>query len=285
MPACALSRPLGAEQSSPPAAGPRAFSWLHPMSKTFDWPQDSDQAPTSKLLKECALGIGQAAIAWNHLHEELRDLYCELFYVDLAINADETGDMGSAQYKRLYRLAATTWNSVGFDRPKREMLKDVLASLSAPAIRQFPNLRTDVTWILKEATSLEDSRNDLIHSPVGVDYWTGAKDPSRLTPFVVPRIYGGNHRALKLMEKDLRTELEYCRDMAMTLRRFTSDVSSHISFLNAEPQPPWPTRPPLPTRECQNSRRGRHRQGALKALSPQHRKRSLEVARRLKNES
>jgi hypothetical protein len=253
------------------------------MPKRNDWAPDSDNAPTSKILKECALGIGQAAIAWNQLHEELRDLFSDLFAIEMTIHAEEGADMALRQYRRLRRLVDATWNSVGFDRPKRELLKDVLAELSGAAKRRFPKLADDVTWILREANSLEESRNNLIHAPLGVDYHWRKDDMSDFAAIPVPRIYGGNHRALKLMEKDLQAEFIYCRDTAIVLRWFANEVSLHVSVTDPANPERWPKRPPLPTRERQNSRRGRRRPNAQAELSPQDRKHRLEVARQLKD--
>lgn len=252
------------------------------MPKRKGWtPKETDEAPTSKLLEGCALSIGQAAIAWNQLHERLRELFCDLFLFEISTHlkaSTPASEFETLYYRSIQGLAANAWNSILFDRPKREMMQGCLSALSKQSLRARPKLIDDTIWILRQTTNLEEVRNNLIHSPIGVDYTWHAEDMSDLKPVVIPKIYGGNGRALKLIERDVKEEAAYCRDTAITLNQFAYEIIFALSLTQAQ----WPERPRLPVRENQTARRGRPRRGVPAVLSPQDRKHYLESYQRLK---
>lgn len=191
-----------------------------------------------------AIAIGQSSMAWNDLHEWLGLLF------DFILQT--TGNAGLA-----------IWHSANADRASREMLKSILHTVGYKWPRGFPKAEEDIEWILTRTNSLEDARNDIIHSPL----WAPrpAYPPDGFKPTVAAQVMLGHRRAAKLFDKDLLTEYRWCRDTALALRDFTSAVRDALA---AKPGP-WPDRPALPNRGQKKSRRDRPRQQPPKRLPRQ----------------
>jgi len=174
--------------------------------------------------------LGQLALAWNELHENLGSL----FLTTMLPNRPQAGDA-------VFNSSLWVWHSVKSDRTQRDMLRE--------AIERCPwrrdKLVTDGFWLLDRANSLSDQRNDAIHAPL---FYAGKYLFGELTEGrgqVVPRFWSFNPRARKLWERaNLLAEFRYCRDTAMVLADYTKEIES--SQINL--QRPWPDRPSLPIR-------------------------------------
>lgn len=190
---------------------------------------------TEKKYLPYVTAIGQLALAWNDLHERL----ALAFMQSLDGRADQ---------------AMNIWFSAKFDRPRRDMLKAALECVGDFPAPKFPNFRTDLLWVLKEANSLEDARNDAVHSPL----WPGTSNSLFVASSgyqgvgpLAPYTLLGNPRAKKLLARqDLLAEFRWCRDTALTLRDFVSEILKAVMIEDW----PWPKRPKLPNRG-QKSRR------------------------------
>src|SRR5208282_17649 len=147
---------------------------------------------TDKIFKPYVSAIGELALAWNDLHEKLG----WLFY-----NFVDTGDgLG-------YRL----WNAPQFDRPKRALLEAAAQSMTSQMHQDYPRLKDDILWLLKQVDTLEDARNTVIHSPLFasndlalIPDLAAVKDLATVRT-VGPNIRLQNARALRLAKKDLLT--------------------------------------------------------------------------------
>lgn len=188
---------------------------------------------TGRNYQPYALAIGQLTMAWNDLHEDLA-----LLFIELLANG------------RAYP-AADIWNSSPNDRPKRAMLKAVIATDWDDFGSRFPKLASDLTWLLREADKLEDLRNDAVHSPlIYYGHDNAFAVYSGKAGRVLPSVVFGNRRALKLEKKDLLSEFRWCRDAAVILRDFAGSMYSAVAA-----RKPWPQRPSLPNRGQKKRRR------------------------------
>jgi hypothetical protein len=106
----------------------------------------------------------------------------------------------------------------------------------------YPRLKGDLLWLLKQIDALEDARNTAIHSPLlaASDAWhiIGHTQP------VAPNLWLKNSRAKRLEQKDLLTEFRWCRDAALILR----DYALSLDYATMPDDFPWPDRPALPNR-------------------------------------
>lgn len=180
--------------------------------------------------------IGQVALAWNDLHEEFAFLFITV--------------MGGESHRKVLAV----WNAIDFDRPKRKMLRAAVPQMAETVLLKRPQAIEDINWLLARTDSLEDARNDCIHSPLLA---TGQLarilaeiSKVRLLP-VVPHMATDNPRAKKLLNKDLLTEFRWCRDQAITL----SIYAARINRVLAHDELPWPRRPALPDRGLKKIRR------------------------------
>jgi hypothetical protein len=177
--------------------------------------------------------------AWNALHEQLAAIFYKLLDRQVT-RLDEYGMEGDGD-ERPIKL----WTSSKFDRPKREMLKAVIDTLSDEEQAAFPKLAEEVTWILQRADSLEDARNDAVHSPLLLLGSTKVTQ-AIFGDMVIPDLMHGNPRSMKLARKDLLIEFRWCRDTSLVLRDFASQTSGSLALGVAVF--PWPDRPSLPNR-------------------------------------
>ncbi len=191
--------------------------------------------PIEKVLDGYALAVGRVVRAWNQLQERLG----QLFGVVLGTH---------------HLLATAVWYSSDSDRTQQGMLREAIKASPADRWPDRPQAKADLLWLLKEANSLADSRNNAIHTPVAV--WVGgarSNDPSKEfqrpagagPPFEIgPVAFRGNPRAGRLVGTRLLDELDWCEQLAVLLSRF----SQHVEIALLGESLPWPDRPRLPTR-------------------------------------
>jgi hypothetical protein len=199
-----------------------------------------------------ALAIGQSTLAWNDLHERLSEIFNDILFA-LGLNTPDN----------TYALAI--WNSSTSDRAKRKMLDALSNSLYEGCfvrkrLLYFPKgrveqLQTAIKYILKEANSLEDARNNAIHAPLhsteGID-----DEPGQV--IVEPMDYLGNQRAQRMVGKNLLAEYKYLRDSARVLANYSDAVME--AFLQSRDTPvAWPSTPKMPNREQNRRHQGRRR--------------------------
>ncbi|TAN47221.1 MAG: hypothetical protein EPN26_14200 [Rhodospirillales bacterium] len=168
--------------------------------------------------------VGELALAGNDLHLSLADL----FWVVLGINNG--------------LIPHAIWNSSNSDRAQRAMLQAVIETR---ALRHdiSDKAREEILFILSKANSLEDRRNNALHSP----FIKSDKDA------VMPFSGLGNKRAQKLLGKDLLKEFQSFYDTATVLRDYVEDIAEAMRRNNA----PWPERPQLPNRGDTNDKKQR----------------------------
>jgi hypothetical protein len=170
--------------------------------------------------------LGQLALAWNDLHVTLEMLFCHA--------------MGGGMVNQFLAV----WSAIKSDRAQRDMLVAALKS----KIDLHPlhsKMSDDVIWICGQANTLEDLRNDAIHSPL----WGS---PAGKGASVQPLATFGNVRASKLLNKNLLAEFRWCRDSATRLRDFAMKIDAALSG-----RAPWPDRPKLPARPVTNAQKPR----------------------------
>src|SRR5580700_224118 len=164
---------------------------------------------TAKAFLPYVAALGQLALAWNNLHEVLGLLFCRVMEAN-PVN----------QYLAI-------WHALKVDRAQREIL---LAALRNHVRGAYPtSFVPDIEWICNRADALEDTRNDALHSPL----WAQERGPGNT--IVQPWVGLGHIRAQKLLNKDLLAEFRWCRDAAVLLADFASDIDLSL----ADYMRPW----------------------------------------------
>jgi hypothetical protein len=173
--------------------------------------------PTHKSFRPYAITIGQAALAWNGLHEAYRGLFCAV------LNADSSTTP----------IINSVWYSIPSDRSQRQMV-EAAATTSHEAGELSSTAFKKIKWLLGQSNSLAEVRNDVIHSPL----------ISAISPDVVlPATSWGHPRARRLAGKHLLTEFRWCREAARTL----TDFCMRLELALTDHQPP-PDIPKMPNR-------------------------------------
>jgi len=172
----------------------------------------------TKKLDSHARALGQAALAWNDLHEWLGFMFASL----------------SAWNHGVLNGHLLVWHAVASDRSKREML----LAIARFWLREKPRDFEAVKWLVDKATALEDDRNNIVHAPI----WS-----SKIDEAILPSGTWGNVRALKLQKRNtpLIAEYRYVRDTAIVLRNYAYDV---YHALGGDRRFAWPQKPALPSR-------------------------------------
>jgi len=177
------------------------------MSRNLDFRNETFQPYTK--------AIGEMTLAWNDFHMVLSSLF----------------DTATKIPNRM--IPTAVWNSQKVDRTQRDMLR-ALVDLDVLGHSLRPEIRKEIGWILDRATSLEDLRNDAVHSPL-LDETDG-------------RVYAwyqlGNQRAKKLAKKDLLKEFSWFYDTIVELREYATKLEG-IMWNSSEPVP---QRPELPNK-------------------------------------
>jgi hypothetical protein len=225
-----------------------------PLRKTIH-----DVRYTERALKPYVSAIGQLSLAWNDLHEQLAAIFHVL--LDRGVRRLDERGIELDTDERPIKL----WNSAKFDRPKRELLRAAIETVTDEERESFPKLLDDLTWLLKRADALEDARNDAVHSPL---MYIGSARLMReaFGSMIMPNLLYGNPRGTKLAKKDLLNEFRWCRDSALALRDFANLISGSLALGTVAL--PWPDRPSLPNRgEKKTSRQAQSRPAPRAARS------------------
>jgi hypothetical protein len=179
-------------------------------------------------FKPYTTALGELALAWNDLHETLASLFWHMLPISNGL------------------IPFAVWHSSKSDRAQRDMIRS-LNDLRALGHDIPDPVRTEIRWLLGRIESLEDLRNDALHSPLllsGDD--------------VSPAHQLGHQRAKKFADKDLLFEFTWFYESAIALREYAAELSWHLSRPTRPPS--LPERPTLPNRGETNGK-PRPRQG------------------------
>jgi len=162
-----------------------------------------------------AMALGQFAFAWN----DLLHYMSTLFSVVTLERAPQVGDA-------VNHVPTHIWHAIKSDRSQRDML---LAAIQHSKLSVDNNLAEDGKWLCDRVASLEDRRNDILHSPFIL-----------VQSQVVPNTFWKNPRAQKLAKaENLLEEIRSAGNTAVGLADFSSRLVT--SLLNS--RTPWPERP------------------------------------------
>ena len=92
-------------------------------------------ADAFSLLDSHAADIGHVALAWNHLHETLGELFVAILRSDRGM------------------VAFAAWQAVASDRSKRAML----ISAAQQRVDKHAKIAAEIKWACDQMNSLEDS--------------------------------------------------------------------------------------------------------------------------------
>jgi len=199
---------------------------------------------TDPAFRPYATALGQLALAWNGLHEELAILFCTV--------------MGG----RFSNHFLAVWHALKVDRAQRDILL-AAANCDVPGVHDnYPRLRDEIAWICDRATAVEDARNNALHSPL----WGHRRYADVV--LIMPGSAFGHVRARNLERKNLLAEFRWCRDAATTLSDFLGEIESAV----ADHSRPWPGRPHWPERPDASG--NRPRRPTRKAKRPRQRRSS-----------
>lgn len=193
-----------------------------PLAKPARWLSYSHPA-----FRPYVVALGQLALMWNELHEMLGLLYCSL--------------MGARPEMPVNQHLAV-WHALKIDRAQRDIL---LAAAESNTLGAIPiTFVEDIKWLCQRADSIEEARNNAIHSPLlGLDYGNN-------NVIIQPRTSLGHIRARRLAAKaDLLAEFRWCRDASYCLIEYALRMhdSTFRDFVT-----PWPNKPDWPTRRATN---------------------------------
>lgn len=163
--------------------------------------------------------VGQVAMVWNLLHDLLGNLFAEV----VAPDAKEP--------------ALAAWQAVQNDRSKRAML-NAACSVALGTDSRFSD---EVRWATGQMNSLEDKRNNAVHSPYTVGFILKGM---KLIPKVFPSVIAGNQRARNLLGRDLAIELKSYLENIGHLTGFVMLLAGKSR--GHHEQYTWPERPSLP---------------------------------------
>lgn len=174
-----------------------------------------------KAFKPIAIELGWLVYEWNRLHAALGLVFWKV---------SRTEQMSTA---------LAIWHSTTQDLPQRKMLSAALQGAFSHEVVPSMEAQEDVEWLLKQATSLAEKRNDAIHSPLsfGINMERAALE-------VFADWTLGHGRANRLKEKDLLKELTWYRRSS---REFADYAEAIYWALETPQRRPWPQRPVLPT--------------------------------------
>lgn len=189
--------------------------------KRFDHPYFARY--TEKEFAPYMLALGQVIVVWNDTYSSLGAFYIIIMGIDLIDRFE------------------ITWNVINSDRLKRTLLAKVLDE--STVLKNNKNgdyIKSEINWILKELNSMEDKRNDFVHSPV---YALRFHDAGGIYPPSAP----GHRRAENLSvavrkQKNLISELRHYRDKLTIYERYIRRINYYLY----NEQIPLPSRPKLP---------------------------------------
>ena len=91
--------------------------------------------------------VGKVVHAWNGLQEQLAILFCRV--------TNMSNEMG-----------LSIWHSMKSDRAQRQMLRAALRAVDEDWEAKYPRGRDDIAWLLSNADSIAEGRNNVIHAPL-----------------------------------------------------------------------------------------------------------------------
>lgn len=198
-------------------------------------------AYTDKAFRPYVVALGQIALAWNGLHTEMAVLFAAI--------------MGGGFSNQFFAV----WHAIKNDRAQRDMLLAATKSLADRKSNQEREALIEaVTWICEKANTVEDKRNDALHSPLW-GYRRGLSGEAVVTP-----VTGlGHERAEKLAtRKSLLAEFRWCRDASIVIADYVWALQRFLSGRTHS----WPETPSLPNRGETTERKQRRRGPPVKHL-------------------
>jgi hypothetical protein len=184
-----------------------------------------DEVTLTKLTEVMELtghaeALGHVSLAWTRLHEIMATLFGLL--------------LRPVPEERAYAI----WHSIRNDRSQRDMLS-ALAHAALPADSEA---RKAIKWAKDNLLSLENSRNDALHSP-----YVLVHDEER-GPTMVANELTGNQRAANLSGRDLGVELESYKKNVTAVADYLWEVVRRLSASdNALALGRFGTMPPPPS--------------------------------------
>jgi len=140
------------------------------------------------------------------------------------------------------------WHALKMDRAQRDVLLAATQEIPHPDFSPIgaKAFHEEIKWICGQANSLEDMRNDALHSPL----W--AYKRGELGIIVQPVGGLGHIRARKLASKgDILREFRLCCESARILTAYSQEMQDALG----DYRQPWPERPPLPNRGDSNDKK------------------------------
>jgi hypothetical protein len=199
-----------------------------PAIKTLKFPSEAEM---DALYAGYTASVGAVAHAWNHLQEQLAQLF-------------------SWVGGRDHQVGLAIWYSMESDRSQQKMLRAaILASKPDYWKGLHPSALEDLMWLVNRATELIEERNNALHAPCSLVISSADSE-------IRAAIVSGNPRARKLRGKAILEEFAYCTAASAALSRFAEDI--HLALISDEFS--WPDRPLLPNRPHQRSRQVQPRQ-------------------------
>ncbi len=172
-----------------------------------------------KILEPYALEIGKLVFSWNRMQEKFGKLYWAVLGKESGAEADEK------------------WNSLYSDREQRKLLRGAAIKKVWPETQSSPTKLEDIEWLLDQAETLAEKRNDAVHaSYVMLTDGEGTR--------TVANSFSGNRRAKNLEGKELLQEFPQYRVCAERLAQYAQIMQYHLNFPSQYPE--WPARPILP---------------------------------------
>jgi hypothetical protein len=164
---------------------------------------------THSAFRPYVVALGQLTLAWNELHEAMALLFCSV--------------MGGGYANQFLAV----WHTINSDRNQRGVLVAAAENdINRPASdMRHKELVDKIKWICGQANTLEDLRNDSLHSQLIA---RGQQ--------VAPMSGLGHIRAGKLQGKaDLLAEFRRCRDGAKRLTEYVRAIDDALA--NGTPLP------------------------------------------------
>ncbi len=202
------------------------------------WPLATESS-AAKLLNNHAADMGHVAMAWTRLHEELGKLFA------VVVTPDRMG------------VGTSVWHSIISDRGQRA----ALAAGAQSALGETNELYERLKWGLDQLTTLENDRNNTLHSAFGLMIEDGA---FRL----IPIDYTGNPRARNLRGKDLGIELRSYAQNIHAIRQYFERLGLCHFYAQRNQHVPWPAKPRLPRPAQAGTQKASHPKKSGKSLSP-----------------
>jgi hypothetical protein len=206
---------------------------VKPTVTPFISPLDAKGA-VRKQLAPYLIELGLVVVSWNELHDELGQLF------SIVRGGPSLG------------CALEIWHSEKSDWRQRNLIRSALPSAlsNLPRAKQedaewVRRAREEIKWILDQADSLADHRNNTTHSPLigelEANEW-------KLTSFTFFR----HPRAKKLAGKELLSEFQWYWRTFRVLTAYTQHIRLALypittdAYGNRTSGATWPERPSLP---------------------------------------